>query len=339
MIVFTRQLATMLSAGIPLLECLEILAEQIEDAGFEGVITQVVNDVRSGSDFSEALRKHPRAFSSIYVNMIRAGEASGQLDDILSRLADYQEAAASLRSKIRSAMAYPTVSLTAILLITVCLLVFIVPKFKDLFDGLDIELPGPTLVVLAISDFMQNNAPVWMGGIVLLVIGLRFYGKTRAGGWQKDWIKLRIPVFGPLFRKVAISRFARTFATLIQAGVPILGALEIVAATSGNRILEAAVLDASSSVRQGETLAVPLAKSGVFPPMVTRMIAIGEKSGALESLLQKISEFYDQEVASTVDALTSLIEPMMIVIMGVVVGGMVLAIFMPIFELAATLGQ
>lgn len=339
LIVFTRQLATMLSAGIPLLECLEILSEQVEGAGFQSVIDEIVNDVRTGSDFSEALRKHPKIFTNIYVSMIKAGEASGQLDDILIRLAEYQEAAAALRARIRAAMTYPVVSLALIFLITVGLLVFIIPKFQEIFDGLDIDLPKPTLILLTVSNWMKNNALIWIGGLVAAGIGLNLYTSTPAGAWQADWVRLRVPIFGPLFRKVAISRFSRTFATLIQSGVPILGALEIVAATSGNRILEDAVLDASVSVRQGETLASPLEKSGVFPPMVTRMIAIGEKSGALESLLAKIAEFYDQQVATAVESLTSLIEPLMIAIMGVIVGGMVLAIFMPIFELASKVGS
>jgi type IV pilus assembly protein PilC len=339
MIVFTRQLATMLSAGIPLLECLEILAEQAEDQGFRGVIEQLVEDVRSGADFSEALRKHPRVFSNIYVNMVKAGEASGQLDEILVRLAEYQEATAALRARIRAAMTYPIVSLILIFGITVFLLVFIIPKFKDIFTGMNIPLPKPTRLLLAVSTFMNEQWYVWVSGLVLAGLGVHLYGKTPGGRLHLDWLKLRAPIFGPLFKKVAISRFSRTFATLIQSGVPILGALEIVASTSGNRVIEDAVMDASASVRQGETLANPLSKSGVFPAMVCRMIAIGEKSGALESLLEKISEFYDQQVSATIEQLTSLIEPIMIAIMGVLVGSMVLAIFLPIFELTKHVGK
>jgi type IV pilus assembly protein PilC len=339
MIVFTRQLATMLSAGIPLLECLEILAEQTEDAGFRGVIEQMVEDVRSGSDFSDALRKHPKVFSNIYVNMIKAGEASGQLDEILVRLAEYQEATAALRAKIRGAMTYPIVSLVLIFSITIFLLVFIIPKFQDIFSGMNIQLPKPTRLVLAVSHFMSTQWYIWMGGIVAFAVGITLYGRTPGGRRQLDWLKLRAPIFGPLFKKVSISRFARTFATLIQSGVPILGALEIVASTAGNKVIEDAVIEAATSVRQGDTLANPLSKSGVMPPMVCRMISIGEKSGALESLLEKISEFYDQQVSATVEQLTSLIEPIMIGIMGVVVGGMVLAIFLPIFELTKHVGR
>lgn len=338
LIIFTRQLATMLSAGIPLLECLEILAEQVDDLRFRAVIDGVVSDVRSGSDFSEALRKCPKIFTNIYVSMIKAGEASGQLDEILLRLAEYQEAAAALRARIKSAMTYPVISLALILMITIGLLVFIVPKFQEIFDGLNLDLPLPTQILLLVSKTLQDYAIVWVAGVVGVFYGFRFYFETSQGAWYRDWVMLRIPVFGPLFRKVAVSRFARTFSTLIQSGVPILGALEIVAATSGNRIMEDAILDASASVRQGETLAAPLSKSEVFPPMVTRMIAIGEKSGALESLLSKIAEFYDQQVSASVDALTSMIEPIMIAVMGVIVGGMVLAIFLPIFDLAKGIG-
>ena len=339
MIVFTRQLATMLSAGIPLLECLEILGEQAEDAGFRGVIETMVDDVRSGSDFSDALRKHPKVFTSIYVNMIKAGEASGQLDEILVRLAEYQEATAALRARIRAAMTYPVVSLVLIFGITIFLLIFIIPKFQDIFEGMNLKLPRPTVILLAVSSFMKNQWYVWLGAVVGAFFGITVYGKTPSGRLQLDWLKLKMPIFGPLFKKVAISRFARTFATLIQSGVPILGALEIVASTAGNRVIEDAVIEASTSVRQGDTLANPLAKSGVFPPMVCRMISIGEKSGALESLLEKISEFYDQQVSTTVESLTSLIEPLMIGIMGVLVGGMVLAIFLPIFELTKNVGK
>ncbi len=339
LIIFTRQLATMLSAGIPLLEALEILSEQCEDAGFKWVLDTMVEDIRGGSEFSEALRRHPRCFTQIFVNMIKAGEAAGKLDEILVRLAEYQEATQALRSRIRAAMTYPVVSLVLIFAIAILLLVFIIPKFEDIFKGMDIELPLPTKIVLGISLWMTNNWYIWLGLLVGAVVGVIMYGRTDTGARQLDWIKLHVPIFGPLFRKVAISRFARTFATLIQSGVPILGALEIVASTSGNKLIEDAVLDASQAVRQGETLAAPLAKTGMFPPMVTRMIAVGEKTGALEQLLEKISKFYDQQVATTVESLTALIEPIMIGIMGIIVGGMVLAVFLPIFKLTSSLSR
>jgi len=343
-VVFTRQLSTMISSGIPLLECLEILEEQVTDKGFRYVLGNVVELVRGGSDLSDALSQHPRVFTKIFVNMIRAGEASGQLDIILVRLAEYQEATAALRREIRAAMTYPCISLGLITLITVFLMVYIVPQFKSIFDSMGtpdkpMELPIITRILLAVSMFMRNDFFVLLGATVLAVVGIVMWRRSAAGRKQLDKIILNIPVFGKLFRKVAISRFARTFATLIRSGVPILGSLEIVAATSGNKVIEEAVLKARDHVRQGETIAVPLAASGVFPPMVTKMIAIGEKSGALENLLEKISEFYDQQVSATVKSLTSLIEPMLIGVMGVMVGGIVLAIFMPIFALQSKLAQ
>lgn len=340
LIIFTRQLATMISAGIPLLECLEILAEQTENAGFRAVLSDVVGDVRGGTDFSTALAKHPRCFEDIYINMIRAGEVSGQIDEILVRLADYQEAAEKLRNKIKSAMTYPVISIVMIVGITMFLLIFIIPKFKSIFESMNVDLPWITQFLLDLADFLENQYLIWGGGTIGICALIYFWSKTPFGRRQLDWLKLSMPIFGPLFKKVAISRFARTFATLIESGVPILGALEIVASTSGNKIIEEIIMDASESVRQGETLATPLAtKPKIFPPMVTRMIAIGEKSGALEQLLSKISEFYDQQVETTVEQLTSLIEPLMIGIMGFMVGGMVLAIFLPIFKLQQTLGQ
>jgi len=333
MVVFTRQLSTMISAGIPLLEALEILAEQVENQGFSRVISQCVEKVRAGSDLSAALVDHPGVFPSIYVNMIRAGEASGQLDEILNRLAEYQEAAARLRREIKAAMTYPTISLTLIIFIAMFLMLFIVPKFKEIYDGLDVEIPMLTQVMMNTALYMRAHFWPLFLGVLALVVALVLYTRTEVGGRQWDWLKLKLPVFGPLFRKVALSRFSRTFATLIRSGVPILGALDIVAGTAGNRIVAEAVTNARESVRQGESLAQPLSESPVFPPMVTRMIAIGERSGALEQLLMKISQFYDEQVQATVESLTSLIEPLMIAIMGVIVGSIVLSVFLPIFKL------
>lgn len=339
-VIFTRQLSTMISAGIPLLECLEILAEQLENPGFKAVLEEIVMDVRGGTDLSTAMARHPRVFEDIYVNMVRAGEVSGQIDEILVRLAEYQEATAKLRGQIVSAMTYPVISLGLIGCIVLFLMLVIIPKFQEIFDSMGVELPLITQILLDTSNWMQNNMVLWVLGIVAAIFALQAYIKTSVGKRQYHWLLLSMPVFGPLFKKVAVSRFARTFSTLISSGVPILGALEIVASTAGNVHIEGLVMEASESVRQGETLASPLAtKPKLFPPMVTRMIAIGEKSGALEALLMKISEFYDQQVEQSVEQLTSLIEPIMICIMGVLVGGMVLAIFLPIFELQKSLQQ
>jgi len=336
-VVFTRQMSTMISAGIPLLEALTIMTEQIEHPGFKHVIGRIVDRVRGGGDFSEALSQYPRIFTRIYVNMVKAGEASGELDTILSRLADYQEAAAALRREIASAMTYPVVSLVMVLGITVFLLTVIVPRFIPIFQSLNVPLPLPTQILMTISLFLQQQFLLFIICVALLVTGIVLYKRTNMGARQFDWLKLRIPVMGTLFHKVALSRFSRTFATLLQSGVPILQALEIVASTSGNRIIEDAIMAAAARVKQGETLAEPLAKSGVFPPMVTRMIAVGEKSGALEQLLEKISEFYDQQVRTTVESLTALIEPLMIGFMGLMVGSIVLSIFLPIFKIQQVL--
>jgi type IV pilus assembly protein PilC len=342
MVVFTRQLATMISAGIPLLECLEVLEQQVTDRGFRFVLANVVERVRSGGDLSDSLSQHRKVFSRLFTNMIKAGEASGQLDIILVRLAEYMEASASLKREIKAAMTYPAVSMVLVTGITIFLMVYIVPQFKQIFDSLGtpekpIELPWLTQGMLAVSLFTRDYAIYWVSGVVLGILGIIAYRKSEAGQRNFDRLLLRMPIFGPLFRKVAISRFSRTFSTLIKSGVPILGALEIVAATAGNKVIEDAVMRARENVRQGETLATPLASSRVFPPMVTRMIAIGEKSGSLEALLEKISEFYDQQVQATVKSLTSLIEPVLIGVMGVMVGAIVLSIFMPIFDLQSKL--
>ncbi len=338
--VMTRQLSTMISAGIPLLESLEILHEQAADPGFKIVLDKIIDRVRSGSDFSTALAEHPRLFSKIFVNMIKAGEASGQLDVILQRLADYMEAIEELKREIRAAMTYPVISLCLILAITVGLVVGIVPRFKMIFEQMEMkELPLPTEVLLRISDIMRNNFIIMTVVIIAIFVGFILYIRTKRGERHWHWVLLHLPVFGPLFRKVAISRFARTFATLIQSGVPMLGALDIVASTAGNVLVEEAVLKAKEAVSKGETLGEPLAATKVFPPMVTRMVSIGEKTGALEKLLSKISEFYDAEVRATVKALTSLIEPLLIAVMGAIVGGIVLSIFLPIIKIQQTLAN
>ena len=337
--VMTRQLSTMISAGIPLLESLEILKDQAADPGFRIVLDKTIDRVRAGSDFSTALSEHPKLFSRIFVNMIKAGEASGQLDVILQRLSDYMESIEELKREIRAAMTYPVISMVLILLITVGLVVFVVPRFEIIFIQLNMgdKLPIFTVVLLLISHFMIEFWYICIGATVLIVGSFLAYIKTRIGERQWHWVLLHIPVFGPLFRKVAISRFSRTFATLIQSGVPMLGTLDIVANTAGNVLIEEAVIKAKDAVSRGETLGEPLASTKVFPPMVTRMISIGEKTGALEKLLMKISEFYDQEVRATVKVLTSLIEPLMIATMGVIVALIVLAIFMPILKLQSTL--
>jgi type IV pilus assembly protein PilC len=331
--VFTRQLSTMLGAGIPLLEALEILADQAESPGMAFCLDRVVNDIRSGSDLSKAMEPHHRVFSHIYASMVRAGEASGQLDIILTRLAEYLEACAHLRSEIKSAMTYPVISLVLVIGIASFLMIGIVPSFKPVFDSLEVELPALTVYIMNIAFFMRDYWYLIFGGMAAALFGLKVACKTPKGAYIKDQVMLRVPVFGILFKKVALSRFARTFSTLVKSGVPILGAMEIVSDTSGNLVISRIVDGARDSVKNGDSLSDPFSKSTVFPPMVVKMMAIGERSGALDALLEKIAEFYDQQVEAEVKGLTSMIEPIMIAIMGVVVGGIVLAVFLPIFKL------
>jgi len=331
--VFTRQLSTMLSAGIPMLEALEILAEQAESPGFSFCLNRIVDDIRSGADLSLAMSSHKKVFSDIYVSMIKAGEVSGQIDTILTRLAEYLEAAAHLRSEIKAAMTYPVVSLFLVLGIACFLMMGIVPSFKPVFESLEVELPGLTVWIMDLAFFMRDNWYLIFGGIIAGVVAFKAWVQTDGGEYMWHMITLRMPVFGPLFKKVALSRFSRTFSTLIKSGVPILGAMEIVSETSGNRVISDIVDSARDSVKQGDTLAEPFGQSKIFPPMVTKMIGIGERSGSLDALLEKIAEFYDQQVEAEVKGLTSLIEPIMIAVMGFVVGGIVLAVFLPIFKL------
>jgi len=338
LVLFTRQLSTMISAGVPLLESLEVLHEQADTPQFRCLLDSVIDGVRAGSDLSTALEKHDKLFPTIYVSMVRAGEVSGQLDDILVRLAEYLEASAKLKRDIKAAMTYPVISLVLVLGITGFLMIGIVPKFKEIFDSLDVELPGLTQAVLGVSLALKNHLGLVALGCVGVFGMFLVWKRSTRGKRTWDWIVLHVPVFGPLFQKVALSRFSRTFATLIKSGVPILGALEIVSETAGNQIISEVVDAAKDNVRQGHTLAEPLMESKVFPPMVTRMVQIGEKSGSLEQLLEKISDFYDDQVNAAVKTLTSMIEPIMIGIMGFLVGGIVLAVFLPIFELQKQLG-
>ncbi len=339
MVIFTRQFATMIGAGIPVMECLETLAEQADDPGFKNMLNTITADVRGGNDLSTAMGKHSNVFPDIYVNMIRAGEASGQIDTILDRLAEYQESTEALKSEIKTAMTYPIISIVMISGITTFLLVFIIPKFEKIFTQMGVPLPAPTKFVMALSRFMTNYCYIIFISLAVLIFGTAKFKKTEKGRRVWDKMMLKLPVFGNLFQKVALSRFARTFSTLLRSGVPILGALEIVSQTSGNTVISDAIDASRESIRQGDNLAKPLANCPIFPPMVVRMIQVGERSGALEVLLEKISEFYDQQVSATVDALTSLIEPIMIGVMGFMVGGIVLSVFLPIFEMQKSIGK
>lgn len=334
-IIFTRQLATMVNAGLPLLQSLDILAEQTEDSTFSAIIDEIASDVESGETLSDALKAYRRAFSDLYVSMIRAGEVSGDLDGVLIRLADYMEATAELKRRVRGAMTYPIVSLCIIFLIAAGLMLFVVPQFEKIFTEMGATLPLPTRILIQISDGIRSwYSLLGVAAFIGVIIGLRAYRATPSGRYSTDAFMLKLPIFGMLLRKVAISRFTRTLATLTRSGVAILQALEIAERTSGNEVFAKAIRDAATSVRNGETLADPLARNGEFPPMVTRMIGVGEKTGALEVMLEKIADFYDAEVKAMVDSLTSMIEPILLIVMGVIVGGIIIGLFMPILNLS-----
>lgn len=333
LVVFSRQLATMVDSGIPLVQALDVLAEQIEKSNFKGVVGKLRDDIETGSSLSEALTRHPKIFSTLFVNMVRAGESSGMLDDILERLADYLEKTSALQRKVKSAFIYPSLIIIMAIVITSILIFKVVPTFKGIFEGLGGELPLITQILIAFSDFARRTAPFLLGGIFLVVFIFGRYIRTEKGRVRLDKTMLRFPIIGILLRKVAIARFARTLSTLVKSGVPILNSLEIVAKTSGNKVIEMAVDQVRTNIREGENIAEPLSRSGVFPPMVTRMIGVGEQTGELEKMLSKIADFYEDQVDTAVSGLTSLIEPIIIVVLGVVVGGIVAAMFLPIFKI------
>jgi len=336
-VIFTRQLSTMISAGISLLESIEVLTEQAETPGMKTTCARLAAALRGGSDLSAAMETCPKVFSPLYVSMVTAGEASGQMDIILQRLADYVEATEELKREIRSAMTYPVISLVLVLSITAFLMIGVVPGFKEVFDGLGAELPTLTKMTLAISDWLRAKWYLCFVALFAAMIGFTIFKKTDKGELVIDHLTLRLPIFGVLVRKVCLARFSRTFATLVRSGVPIMGTLEIVAETAGNRVISDVVHASRDSVRNGNMLSEPLSRSKVFPPMVVRMIAIGEKSGALESLLEKIAEFYDSQVKATIKSLTSLIEPLLICFMGGIVGVVILSVFLPILNLIGEL--
>jgi type IV pilus assembly protein PilC len=334
LVVFSRQLATMIDAGIPLVNALTILAEQIENEGLRGIVGNVRQDIEAGMSFCDALAKHPLIFSDLFVNMVKAGEASGMLNEILDRLAMFMEKQAALNRKIISSLVYPAVVVSMAIIITAVLLIKVVPTFKGIFDSLGGTLPMPTQVLIFISDLLRKYFIYSVVSLGASVYVFRRYLKTEKGRYQFDRFSLNVPVFGPLLRKLAVAKFSRTFSTLVKSGVSVLSSLEIVSKTSGNKVVEEAVVNCSKSVRDGEPISRPLAKSGVFPPMVTRMINVGEQTGQLEKMLSKIADFYDDQVDAAAGALTSLIEPLVIAFLGIVIGGIVVALFLPIFKIS-----
>lgn len=335
---FTRQFSTMIGAGLPMVQCLEILSQQAETPQFREIIDKVRESVQSGSTLADALSRHKKAFDDLYVSMVDAGEIGGALDQILSRLATYREKADALARKVKGALVYPSVIVVVAILVTFVMLTYIVPVFAKMFEGLGAELPGPTQVVLGISHFLRNNI---LGGFVLLIalfIFYRYYSRTPNGRLAVDKLKLKLPLIGSLIRKSAIARFTRTLGTLISSGVSILDALEITAKTSGNRVIQDAIRKSVVSIAEGETITQPLKESGVFPPMVCQMISVGERTGGLDDMLQKIADFYEEEVDAAVSALTSIIEPVIVVFMGVVIGGILIAMYLPMFDIIGKIG-
>jgi type IV pilus assembly protein PilC len=331
--VFSRQFATMINSGLSLLRALNILSEQTENPTLARVIAEVRTDVERGTSLSAAVAKHPKVFKRLYVAMIRAGEIGGVLDSVLLRLAENLEKDLALRQKIKSAMTYPTVVFCLVLLIMAGMLIFVVPTFKNLYRDLGGDLPLPTRVLVATSDKAKQFWYLVAAMMIGTWVGLRRWVNTEKGRGKWDAIKLRAPIFGQLVHKSALSRFSRTLAVLMRSGVPILQSLEIVRETVNNVVVSNAVRDVAASVKDGESIAKPLERHEIFPPMVVQMIAVGEETGALDTMLAKIADFYDQEVEATVEALTSLIEPVLIAVMGVVVGGMVVALYMPMFNI------
>ena len=331
--VSSRQLATMIDAGLPLMRALSVLAEQTESKALSEKWEAVRGDVQAGMSFSGALAKHPKAFNTLYVAVIRAGETGGSLDLVLLRLADTLEKQVDLRNKIRSAMTYPIMVAIMVVLILSAILLFIIPTFKGLYADLGGTLPIPTRFLLATSDIFRRFLPFLLPLFGVGVYFLKKYIDTDKGRHQWDAFKLKIPIFGELFRKVAMSRMSRTLGTLLKSGVPVLQSLQITKETTGNRIVADAIEDVENSVRQGESLARPLGRHKVVPPMVTQMLAVGEETGAVDTMLEKVANFYDSEVDATVDALTSLIEPLLIVFLGAVVGGILISLYLPMFKI------
>jgi type IV pilus assembly protein PilC len=331
--VFSRQFATMINSGLSLLRALTILTDQTENPELARVLGQVRNDIETGSSLSIAMAKHPACFPPLMVNMCRAGEVGGFLDQVLLQIADNYEAEVKLKGKVKAAMTYPVVVFIIAIVSVIGMLLFIVPVFVGLFADFDSELPAPTRFLVFLSGLMKVLAPLGVVGVLVFLFTWPKVKRTPQVRNVLDPVKLKVPVFGSLFQKIALARFARNLGTMMKSGVPILQSLDIVSSTTGNVVLERAVRDVQHSVRQGESLAAPLKAHSVFPPMVVQMLAVGEDTGALDTMLHKIAEFYDQEVEATTEALTALIEPLMIVVIGAIIGGMIVALYMPIFSL------
>jgi len=330
---FTRQFAVMIEAGLPLVQCLDILAAQTTNKVLAKIIANVRDTVSSGSTLADALAKEKKVFDQLYVSMIEAGEVGGALDVILKRLADYREKADAIKRKIKGALTYPAIMLVMLVLISFVMLTFVIPIFAGMFEGLGAELPKPTQIVINLSNWLKGNMHLLIGGVILIIIIYKLMRKNSKTRYYLDYLFLKLPLFGMLIRKTAVARFSRTLGTLIQSGVNIIDALQVTAKTAGNDVIAKAIKNAIIAISQGETIARPLEESRVFPPMVVQMINVGEKTGNLDTMLAKIADFYEEEVDSAVETLTAMIEPLMTVVMGIVVGGLLVAMYLPMFDI------
>jgi len=338
LVVFTRQFATMIDSGLPLVQCLDILSGQQENQTFKDVLVKVKESVESGSTFADALARHPKAFDQLYVNLVAAGEVGGILDTILNRLAAYIEKAMKLKKQVKGAMVYPTTIMSIAVVVVGVILVFVIPTFAKMFADFGGDLPAPTKFVIALSNFLTKYIIVIIAAMIGLKMAFSKYYATPGGKKKIDKLALQAPVVGPIVRKVAVAKFTRTLGTMISSGVPIMDGLDIVAKTAGNKVVEEAIYKVRQSISEGKTIAEPLQESGVFPPMVVQMISVGEATGAMDAMLNKIADFYDDEVDDAVGAMTAMMEPMLMVFLGTTVGGLVIAMYLPIFKLASTVG-
>jgi type IV pilus assembly protein PilC len=336
-ILFCRQFSTMIDAGLPIIQCMDILHAQQENATFKKMLKAIKEQVESGSTLADSLKKYPKQFDDLFVNMVAAGEAGGILDTILRRLSAYMEKAAKLKSQVKGAMTYPIVTLIIAVLVVAIILVFVIPVFQEMFADMGGTLPTPTLIVVAMSEFVKSKIHWIIIGVILFIFAFKKYYRTERGRKMVDATMLKLPVFGLLFRKVAVAKFTRTMGTMLSSGVAILEALDIVAKTAGNKSVEQAIYTVRSGIAEGRTMADPLAETGVFPAMVCQMISVGESTGALDAMLQKIADFYEEEVDQAVENMTSLIEPFMLVFLGVVIGGLVISMYLPVFKMAGNL--
>jgi type IV pilus assembly protein PilC len=337
-VIFSRIFSTMINAGLPLIQCLELLAKQEQNKAFAKIITSIKEDIEGGSTLCDALKKYPKVFDELFVNLVAAGESGGILDVILNRLSGYMEKAMKLKSKVKGAMTYPASVLVISIAVVALLLLKVIPVFQKMFEGMGGQLPAPTQFLVNASAFMQSYFMYMIGGVVVVGFAFNRYYHTEKGRWTIDALVLKSPVFGPLLKKVAVAKFTRTLSTMMSSGVPILEGLGIVAKTAGNKIIENAIQKTRQSISEGKTIAEPLAETNVFPSMVVQMIAVGEATGALDAMLSKIADFYDDEVDTAVDAMTALLEPFMMVFLGGVVGGMIIAMYLPIFKMASVVG-